>query len=331
MALFKSISRTVANIGDTKHGEAMLGMLLQHSKFLRWMEQNNGFEIAATDDKFYTYGGAARILNRAIGEEKTPQAVTPNRTPVNFSLAMQGDAVSIDASHLSDQKLKLLAIDVMLEKELKNRFKDFAKKYEMELFHGLGTDDAFKGLYNIVNGTSNIPGYSEKRFIDATAHTGLSSAPVSMDLTNSDRQSDFLEMMHKLMYMVEDVKGIFCNESFFARIQTIARKHHIIGESRDLFGVLIPTWNNIPMIVMPDSVLPNTDEDNTSETALENCTSIWLFSPGEQRFSLCTNSGLYVTDHPNDTGELMKTAWEARCAFKIEEPKSILRIGKLKL
>ena len=331
MATFKSISRDAANIGDTTYGGIMLGMLLQHSKFMRWMEQNNGFEVAATEDKFYTYDATARVLNRAIGDEKEPQAVTPNRTPVNFGLKIQGDAVSVDISHISDQKLKLLDVDVMLEKELKNRFKDFAKKYEMELFHGLGTGDTFKGLYDIVDGSTNIPGYSETRFVDATAHTGLSSAPVSMDLTNSDRQSDFLEMMQKITYMVEDPKGIFCNESFFARIQTIARKHHILGESRDLFGVPIPTWNKIPLIVMPDSVLPSDDEDNTPTTPLENCTSIWIFSPGEQRFSLCTNSGLYVADHHNDTGEIVKTSWEIRGAFKIEEPKSILRIGKLKL
>ncbi len=306
-------------------------MLLERSAYIRFLDQHSAFEELATDFLYRPTDDTATLRGRSLGGSYT---VTDKAPPALQSdkLAFYGEAIDVDESHEADAARGLMDIDKWLDKMLRKTVRDWAKKYENAIFNGAGTGTPLpmKGLSVLIDGTTDIPGFTGYKAIANAADADPDSGK-SFDLSKAANEDAFIEALTLWLTQVDNPQGIVMNKEMFARMTTIARRKHMLGESRDLFGVPVPTFNNVPMIQALDGSITNTEDDDTAEP-LEVTTSIYIQSPGEMKYSIATNSGL----HFHDVGELegkesQRMRWEIRSENKIEEKDVILRVRNIKL
>lgn len=326
MATLRDLSTINSPSGRGRDG---LGVVLQSSPFLAFMETTSGWEEDATVFDWLPVATAlATIDARGIGGSYTAMNAAPG-TRLTGQLAMHGGSVDIDISHLADARRGLRDVDAWFAKELQVRLKAFAVGYEKLLFEGTGESNQIKGLRNIING-SDLPGFTDTtRLADAQEAVGGSAK--SCDLTNTNNYGKFIEYLYAQIVKVDNPAGLVMNTSLYARMWTIARKEQILGETRDLFGVPVATFNGIPMIRVLDGTITNSEPDNDT-TPKNETTSLYIMSPGERRVSLVTNSGLYWIDYDHvDNKESGREKWEIRAAWKVEDPMSVLRVRNIKV
>jgi hypothetical protein len=311
-------------------GNLALGYLLQESPFLAYLESQSAFEEGSTSFRYNVLADiAAAAAARAIGGSWTTSDKTPPSDQTG-SLRIHGGSIDIDRSHMADAENGVLNIDKWLEKLGVKQMRSFAQGYEGKLFNSDGSSNSIYGLTTILDGTTDIPGFTGVKGV-ANAAEYTAATDDSMDLTNSTAQGEFIEMMELLLAQVSNPTAIVVNPSLAARISTIARVKHIIGESRDLFGRPISTYAGIPIVKVLATSILNTEEDDNA-TPLTNTTSLYIMSPGEMRTSLVTNSGLEWNDYGTLEGkESYREKWEIRASWKIEESNSILRVRNLKV
>lgn len=326
MARLRDVSTLIDS--PSGRGRVALGYFLQESNFLRWLDANSGYELDATQYDYLPADGSSTVQTRAIGDSYTESALNV-QSRITGQLYLHGDAVTIDVTHIADKKLGLRDIDSWFEKELKRRFRSFTRGYEGLLFNGTGsgTPPQIKGLKNILDGTNPIPGFSETRVINAKDFdTGD-----HLDATTDGGKKKLYELMMYAIGEVDTPRGIICNRKTYARLQMIAREYHVWGIEQDAFGQPVQTFAGVPFVPVLDSTI-GLDEPNDAGTPQNITTSIYILSPGEMRFSLLTNSGLYWKDFDHiDSGEQGKEVWEIRAAWKIEAPESVLRIRNIKV
>jgi len=305
-------------------------VVLQSSPFLAFLETASGWEEDATVFDWLPVATAlATIDARGIGGSYTPLNAAPG-TRLTGQLAMHGGSVDIDISHLADARRGLRDVDAWFAKELQVRLKAFAVGYEKLLFEGTGQNNQIKGLRNIISG-SDLPGHTGTTRL-ANAQEAVGGTAKSCDLTNANNYGKFVEYLYAQIVKVDNPLGLVMNTSLYARMWTIARKEQILGETRDLFGVPVATFNGIPMIRVLDGTITNSEPDDTDTTPKNETTSLYIMSPGERRTSLVTNSGLYWMDYDHvENKESGREKWEIRAAWKIEDPMSVLRVRNIKV
>lgn len=333
MANFKSVSRT----NGSQRGADAVGILLTNSPLLNFLDAYSGFELDATDFDWRPVIESASLASRAVGGAWSATDVTP-ASKQTASLKIQGSRVDVDVSHLADAAIGTRDIPVWFDKMLKKELINFAKSYEIQLMLGTGISTAFKGLATILDGSTALPGYTGVYRVTNAANYSVDTTPKSLDIslgaTNYAKNiKGLLECLYQSFADMDQGPGmgILLNAAMYARMQTIARNEHILGEDRTLFGVPVSTFNGIPMIPLTAGAILSTEEDDTA-TPLEVTTSIYIMSPGEMRSSLVTNSGLEYWEYPfMQAKESGSEKWEVRAAWKIEEPKSVLRIRNIKL
>lgn len=310
-------------------GNDALGILLQESPFLRFLEECSGWEEDATNFDFLPNPyNELTIEARTAGNSYTGVAVTPNSRQTG-SLAFHGASIDIDVSYKADQDRKLRDIPTWFTKELRSRMKQFAVGYEKLLFQGTGLAGEIEGLQTILDGT-DIPGYTDATCL-ANAQEVTGGSTKSCDITSSTNFAKFMEWLWKKIAGIDRPMGLVMNRTLYARMWTIARKEQVLSETRDMFGMPIAKYNGIPMIPVLDTTILNTEDDDT-DTPNEETTSIYIMSPGEQRLSLVSNSGLYWMDWDHlENNEQGREKWEIRSAWKIEEPLSLLRVRNIKV
>lgn len=310
-------------------GNDALGVLLQESPFLRFLEENSGWEEDATNYDFLpTPYDLLTIEERTAGNSYTAAAVSPNSRQTG-SLYFQGASIDIDISYLADAQRGLRDIPTWFTKELRSRMKQFSVGYEKLLFQGTGVDGQIKGLKTIIAG-SDIPGYTGTTCLE-NAQEVTAGSTKSCDISSSTNFAKFMEWLWKKINSIDRPMGLVMNRALYARMWTIARKEQVLSETRDMFGMPIAKYNGIPMIPVLDTTILNTEPDDTG-TPVNETTSLYIMSPGEQRLSLVSNSGLYWMDYDHlENNEQGREKWEIRAAWKIEEPLAISRIRNIKL
>lgn len=316
---------------QTERARAMLAMLLEFAPFIRFMEANGGFELDATDYDWRPVDPSATIKTRAIGGEYDPTDVTPGAKQTG-ALAFHGESVDIDETHKADARRTLRGIDDWLDKELTRRGRSWARKYDVQLINGTGAGNPaqIKGLIKILDGVTDLPGFAgEKGVIDAATFTA--GADTSIDLSDSNNWATWIEKLMLSIQKVPGAKGLLMNDELYARMYTIAQQKHILGEARDSFGVPVATFNRIPMVPMTIGAILNTEPDNAGAPNADT-TSLYIVRPGEQDFSLVTNSGLEFDDEFDlEKKESERIKWEIRGQFKVEEKDAIRRVRNIKL
>lgn len=314
---------------DTERGRAALALLLETSPLMRFFEQNNAFEEGATDFLWRPVDPSATVQSRALGGEYTPDDATP-ASRIADSLKFQGDGFDVDESHKADARRGLDNIDRWIDAEFNRRIRDWAEKYEIHMMNADGTSNANNGFADILDGVTDLPGYTGETGV-INAASWLAAAPDSFDLGNEDNWGTFIEQLTKLIQTVRGVDGILMSPDLYARMSTIAQVKHILGESRDLFGVTVDTFKRQPMIALVDGAITLTEPDDGGP-AVNETTSLYIVGAGEQETSIVTNSGFEFDDEYDlELKESERVKWEMRTRIKIEGKKSIRRVRNIKL
>lgn len=320
----------VSQLGDSERGPAALARLIEISPLIRFLDQHGAFELDATDFDWRPEDGTTTVKTRALGGAYTASTQTPSAKQTG-ELAIHGDQLDIDISHIADADRGIRDLGTWIDKRLGSLYKSWAKGFEAKLIYGdhTATPAEIKGLHNIFDGSTNLPGFSITGVVDAAS--ALSGTPDSFDLSNSANYDAFLELVQNTLAQVEDPRGIACNKELYARMSTIAREKHIRGEARDQFGRPVVTFDGVPLIKVLDGTITNTEDDNAA-TPVAETTSLDILSPGEQRLSIVTNSGLYFNEklhlESKESGEI---TWEVRAQWKVEEKNAMRRIRNIKV
>lgn len=322
--------RQLSNLNGSARGQAALGTVLEQALVMRFLEQNSGFELDATSFDYLPVSGTDNLQTRAIGNGFTATAKTPPARQ-NGTLAIYGDAVTIDRSHLADAAAGLRDIDRWLEREMQKRVRSTAKGLDGALMNGAGTGTTMKGLSKILNGTDDIPGLTGVKGVGDAATFKSTGTHKSLDLTDAANYPYFIEGLINELMKVDNVAGIVMNHQLYARMYTIARKEAILGESRDLFGRPVATFNGVPMVPVDATSIPNDEPDNTS-TPLTVTTSLYIASPAEMGLSVVTNEGLYYKEFDQLEAKVSsQEVYELRMAWKIEDDRVVRRVRNLKV
>lgn len=316
---------------DSEYGQMAAGLMLQHSPFIRWLDNRSGFEVDATDYDWLPADDTANMQARGRGGGFTEESIAPGSKQTD-SLKIHGDKIAIDETDLADIRLGLRDMDSHFRKKIIRRVRDFARDYEALMFNGDGTGNNLKGLETIFDGSADLPGLGITGVINAK-DASQDSSPTSLDLgltDNADNQQAFMEFMSQWLAEVPNAKGIVCNRKFQGRITTIAHLHRNISITpAQGFGQIV-SIDGVPLVPILDTAISNTEPDD-AEPVVNNTTSIWLLDPGEMKFSLVTNSGLFWKDHDWEDKESDGWMWEIRAAWKVEEFEVARRVRNIKL
>lgn len=316
---------SLSTLGDGERGRAALARLLETSPVIADMDAQSAWEEDATDYEYSIDDTETTVQTRSVGGAYVPVADAPSDRDTGTQ-SFHGDALKIDRAHVEDDRRNLRALNGWIDRRLTKKFRSWAKGYEVLLFNGSGAGGNMKGLSKIFDGSTNLPNFNITGVIDASSI--LPGTPDSFDMTDPANYDAFIELMMNAIAQVENPRSIKCNKETYALINTIAREKSIRGESRDLFGRPIPTFDTVPIVKVLDNTILHTEPDNAAATVT---TSIWIDSLGEQRASVVTNSGLFfkeVLDSTEEQGNYIE--WEIRGQWKIEEKNAIRRIRNLK-
>jgi hypothetical protein len=313
-------------------GRDALGILLEESPFLRFLESNSGWELGATKFQWQPEDVSEKtIAARAIGAGAQSVAQDIAITDLEADiLAAYNANFDIDASYLADVDRKLANMDEYMLKELRRRIRYLAIYLEKEMFQGTGQSNRMAGLAVILDG-SDLPGYDGiTRVENAQDVTGGSTT--SCDLTVRTNDNAFIEFLGIMLAKVNNPQGIICSPQAAARLDTIARVNYMAGETRDLFGRPVRTYAGIPIVPVLATTITNDEDDDDYPSVNEDTTSLYIPSLGEQRLSVVTNSGLEYVDFDLQEGKQSnREKVEIRGKWKIETPEAILRIRNIKV
>jgi len=312
---------------ESGRGTAALAMLLSGSNFLNYLERNDGWELDATNFSWTpttaTSTAPARALNAnySTSDRAFPSAQTGTQ-------ALHGDSVVTDRAYIRDVEAGLRARDTQMEKDIRKRLKDFGAAYETLLFNGSGSSNNIRGLKTILSG-SDLPGYTGiTRLKNAK---DVASSGDSLDISAAAGQKKFIELLRTQLKEVDNPTGIILNASMWARIESAAYEARMIIPATNEFGQPILQFSGVELVLVNSATIALNEPDDNG-TPVENTTSVYIMSPGEQRLCLVSNSGLeyYDWDHM-DNAEKGREKWEIGAAWKIEDPNSILRIRNIKM
>lgn len=316
---------TVSELRGSDRGRDLLGILLEESPLLRFLDQQSAFYEDATDYQFRVVERSNSAKTRTRGGDYTETDEAPD-TLLNGSLAFHGDKVHVDHSDQADASRGLRDLARWLDDVMSERGIEFAEDYEVKLMNGDPTSDEIEGLSELLNGADNPPGMSSTLVVDAV--DWLSTSPNSFDLSDETNWGTFIEnLMVELRRL--SANGILLNPEFYGRMYTIAQEKHILGESRDQFGNPIDTFGPYPLVPLVDDAIPNNEPDNDVGN---DTTSLYPIRAGEQRVDVVTNSGLEFWD----LGDLQEQEangikFEIRGQWRIKKSRYIRRVRNFKL
>lgn len=312
----------------------MLSWLLQYSPLFSFVERRSGFELAATDFDLYPNPGDSTVQKRGVGSGYSQNAETPPSRQTE-TLGFHGDAVKIDRSHLADDRLGIRPIGSWVPQRLRNRFRAWAKGIEKLWYQGSGVDDGsgreVLGVQTLLDGT-NVPGFSKTMVIDAADF--VSASVNSLDMSDATHRAALRKALEQILPNYDN-PGLILNRQLGAVISSEAQDAVSYNvEQSDIWGMVERVFG-YEMIRVNDGVIPNTEPDNQGTPANET-TSIIVATPEEGGYSVATNSGLYVEDKLDETGDdqddaSRKIEWEMRFENAVQDEYRILRIRNIKV
>jgi len=330
MATLASLSKIQSPSG---RGMDALAVMLSDPMFA-FFEQNGGiWQQGATTNRWTPYTDAITLGARALNGAITADTYSPG-TEQSDTLAIHTGGHAADISYIRDSEKGIATFDFARDEKMK--FKKWVAEYKAKLFDSDGSSNTIKGLKKILDGTGNIPGYSTKRLMNAVNPTSVENATAtakSLDIiTDATKDEALYEVMLQAGTYVENATVQVMNQTLWAKVSVILyRKGIQINSFVNDFGVRYEQFNGLTVMVVPDTVITCTEPDDTS-TPVNKTTSIYILSPGEDRLSLITNSGLEWIDfdHQENTEKNLEK-WEIRANWRIADPKSILRVRNIKV
>lgn len=330
---------TLASLSDVQspsgRGREALALLLTESAFLRALDRTSAWELDAFNFDWQPSLAGSSLKTRAVGNNFSATLITPP-SKITSTQAIHGDAIKIDVARLADAKLGLRSFDTWMSKQLMRQIRQFAKDWENIFFNGDATANPaqMKGLSKILDGSTDLPGYSgtaATRVLDAAS---LVSSAVSLDLKSGTAANNkkFIEALRLAITQVENPSMIVVNRSLMSRIETILHESRSIQVTIDNLGNPVKSFDGVPFEIVSDAAITLTEPDNTPTTPLTNTTSLYVLAPGEQQFSVVTNSGFYWRDYDHQEAEEKNLEkFEIRSQLKIETPERVYRVRNIKV
>ncbi len=327
MATLASLSTLKSESG---RGTGAVGHLLSVSPFLRYMEQVSGWQEDSTKFSYETTEGASDAPARALNGDYTANN-RERADPLAGALRFHGDSFATDVSLLADAERGLRNYDKWLEQTSTKQVRAFGKKFEQLVFQSDGTGNSIKGLNAIFNGTDDIPGFTGYKGVVSAADS-VGGGAVSMDLSVTANKKKLIQLLKRELALMENPTGIIMHPDLWTEIEDIAVElKYVTMGSPDTFGDAFPKFRNVPVIGVLPTTISLEEPDDTPTTPLENTTSIWIMGPGEEIFSLRSNSGFYYIDwnHPANKMQGVEK-FEIRSAWSVVEKDSVRRIRNIK-
>jgi hypothetical protein len=281
-------------------------------------------------DAFTTHyrasAGGQTLQSRAVAADFTKENLS-QATLQSLSQKIVGFKLMYDRRLRADHDNGVgVDVDTWLDKELEQRAYDIADEIINTLFAADGTGSNFNGIVNILDGSTDIPGLGITGVIDAS-----DGGSTSLDLSSDANYDLFLERLDKWKKEVRNGAIIVCNESLHPRITTIARHKHAYSWDKNEFGVPIERVNLMPIYSIPDSAIPNNEDDNAG-TPNTDTTSLYILANTPGHDNVFTNSGLSTWDLPelDDTAD-EKFEFEFSGAWGFRTKKSVRRVRNIKI
>lgn len=315
-------------------GRAMDGMMTPRAAmFVQRVIENSrilsilkNWKHTAHESQYRPATGGQVLAGRQVNNNYTATSMTPaSLQPAVLDIV--GFILKFDETYRRDLKSGLgIDMDLWYDDELEERAIDVAEALDKELIAGDGSSNTIVGILNLLSG-SNLPGLGITGLIDILDATG--TAGNSFDLTDEDNYDPFLEAFEKIKKDVDNPEFVMVNDSFKAKLNTIARKSHRYTMRRDDFGRPIDRIDELDIIALPDEVITNTEEDNDSAN---ETTSLLIGANRVGQWEIRTNSGLALYDVgmlPDEMAEAIK--FEVTAKNVVRRKRSIRRVRNFKI
>lgn len=306
--------------------------ILTGSPFLSYLDANSAFELDKMDFDWRPASNTYSAQTRARGGSLTATDITWEAKQSGSQVVL-GGALDIDIRNKRDAELGLDNLDVQLQKNLLRAWNGYALSVQNKLFNGTGAGSPteLKGLKTILDGSTDLPGYTGVKGVINAANYSKESSPKSLDMTVDKAGKYFTALMLDTLNEVSNPTGIVMNNKLFAAITQFAEVQRTLESTTNNYGTILRTLWGVPVILVDGTTIGVTEPDDTT-TPLENTTSMYVMSPGELKTSLVTNSGLYYIEYDHlENKESGREKWEMSLAWKIEDTTSIRRVRNIKV
>lgn len=299
-------------------GATVLSDILMKSQFSRLAQ----FREDGTDYVKHPVTTRSEPSFRAKSGSFTPEDDNP--TPSLGELKFLGKEAELDKSYKIDAEKGLLNLDLVKMRLLKRHGFSFGRGIDKLTFSGDGTGSNISGFSVLLDGATNVPGFSSTMTVDAHATS-------SLDITDSANWDTFMEFIDELLEDVPDSTMIACNGTLKSKINTIGRNTHALGQTQDQFGRPVDTFNGIPVVRLADGAITNTEPDNQA-TPVNDTTSLYVIRFSEvDGVALASNAGFLFTDFPETQEKVVEKArMELYYDIDIEAPDAIRRLRFIK-
>lgn len=301
---------------QTERAATFVSRVMEESPLLRALMN---FVWRATEHKYRPAAGGQTLNPRGLGGSFTASDLTPGQLQSGM-LAIAGFILHYDEAYEKDHELGLgIDMDSWLDQELAERAVDTAEDIETRLLSGDGTNDDIKGLLEILDGETDLPGLGITGVIDG----GETQDTDYLDLTDENKFSEFLELFEKWKQELREAGILITNRSMAAKLTTIARKFHQYSWDRDAFGERIEMIDGIPIVRVIDEAMPLAD----------GVGDIILAANREGHWNIGSNSGLAFWDVGELPTEKMSRAvkFEVRAKHEIRTKRAIRRIENIRV
>jgi len=299
-------------------GVSVLADILEKSQFVRLAQ----FREDGTDYVKHPATGRSEPDFRAkSGDYGTPEDDNPN---VSLGeLKFLGKEATLEKSYKIDAEKGLMNLDMYKMRLLKRHAFAMARGIDKVTFNGDGTGSNILGFSELLDGSTNVPGFSDTMVVDADDTDEL-------DITDEANWDTFMELMDELLEDVPNASMIAVNGTLKAKINTIGRNTHALGQAQDEFGNPVDTFNGVPIVRLADGAIPNTEIDAASTD--NNTTSLYVIRMSEvDGVCLPSNSGFQFTPFPElEESVNEKSRLELYYDIDIEAPDAIRRLRYLR-
>jgi hypothetical protein len=275
----------------TGRGAGLLAKMIELNPLLNFAEfRLDPSSFLNVPDKSTFTSTSARAANAAVQKD----AQTPN--PTIASLALYGREVAIDDVYKKDAELagSQVGLQRYADRQLESVATTLAAEIQADMIAGTGASNRMLGLSNFVKDAASGGQTAALGF--TTAEQAAMNQNISAKLDNVTDQNAFVETLIKAISTVPGANAILVNSNLYARLNTIALRIGAAGESKDIFGQPVKTFDNLPLISLPTGAIPQTESDGTNA----DCTSLYVTRFAEtQGVCFSSNSGFYFQDFPD--------------------------------
>lgn len=310
----------------TPRAQLFIQRVIENSRILGVM---NNWKLTAHEGQYRPAVGGQTLAGRAVNSNYTATNMNPAAL-VPALLDIVGFILKYDATYVRDNNSGLgIDMELWYDQELEERAIDTAEAIDKELISGDGSSNTIVGILNLLTAGSNLPGLGITGVIDILDVTG--TAGDSFDLSNPDNYDPFMEAFEKVKKDVDRPEAVILNDSFAARLTTIARKFHRYSTRMDEFGNTVERIDGLDIVALPDDVITKLEPDNAG-SPVENTTSMLVTANREGQWEIRSNSGLALYDVGMLQGEMAEAIkFELTAKNVIRRKRSIRRVRNIKL